>query len=106
MYVYKAYVFNVVDGDTIDAEVDLGFKVSTKQRLRLARVDTPERGQEGYNEAKDFTAQCVLNKEVIINTEKVSKWGYFVAEVVVEAKNLSDMLLETKLAKKYDGGKK
>lgn len=106
MYVYKGVVTYVVDGDTIDVEIDLGFKISTKQRLRLARIDTPERGQEGYQEAKDFVTNCVLNKEVLINTEKVSKFGYYLAEVIVQAKNLSDMLLDGKLARPYHGEKK
>jgi len=44
----------VVDGDTVDALVDLGFKIQTIQRLRLARVNTPERSQPAYTEAKEF----------------------------------------------------
>lgn len=41
-YLYKAKVLKVVDGDTLDCEVDLGFRVTTRQRFRLHRIDTPE----------------------------------------------------------------
>ena len=54
MYQYSATVYNVVDGDTIDVVVDLGFKITTKQRLRLNGIDTPEKGQPGFNEAKEW----------------------------------------------------
>jgi len=107
MYEYKAKIEHVVDGDTIDAVIDLGFKVSTRQRMRLARIDTPERGQDGYTEARVFVRDAVLEKLVKIRTEKVSKWGYYLAEIILDdGRNLSDALLEAGLAKPYDGGKK
>lgn len=106
MFEYKAKITNVVDGDTVDAIIDLGFKITSKQRLRVARIDTPERGENGYQEAKEFVQHCVLNKEVDIKSEKISKWGYYLAEVYIEGRNLSDMLIAANLAKSYDGGKK
>ena len=107
MYEYKATVENVVDGDTVDVAVDLGFKVSTRQRVRLARIDTPERSQPGYAAARDFVREAVLNKPVMLKTEKVSKWGYYLAEVTLEdGRNLSDTLVQAQLARYYDGGKK
>lgn len=41
-FVYKATITNIVDGDTVDAIVDLGFNVQTKIRFRLNGIDTPE----------------------------------------------------------------
>lgn len=107
MYEYKATVKNVVDGDTLDLMVDVGFKIYTKQRIRLARVDTPERGQPGYAAARDFVRDVALNKPVTLKTEKVSKWGYYLADVTLEdGRNLSDTLVQAQLAKPYDGGHK
>jgi len=106
MYEYKAIVTYVVDGDTVDVEIDLGFKIKVVQRLRLARIDTPERTQPGYAAARDFVREVTLNKTVTIKTEKVSKWGYYLADVVIDGHNVSDMLLAAKLALPYDGGKK
>ena len=42
MYIYKCKILNVVDGDTIDIELDLGFNIKMKERVRLIGVDTPE----------------------------------------------------------------
>jgi len=106
MYEYKAKIFNVVDGDTVDALIDLGFKVQTMQRLRLSRIDTPERGQPGYGAARDFVKELIEGKEVTIRTHKVSKWGYFLADVVIDGRDVADMLLTSGLAKAYDGGTK
>ena len=105
-YEYKAKVINVVDGDTIDALVDLGFKVQIMQRLRLTRVDTPERTQPGYAAARDFVRGLVEGKEVTITTHKVSKWGYFLADVVIDGRDVSDLLIVSNLGKSYNGGTK
>ena len=105
-YEYKAKVINVVDGDTIDALVDLGFKVQIMQRLRLARVDTPERTQPGYAAARDFVKGLLEGKEVTITTHKVSKWGYFLADVVIDGRDVSDLLIVSNLGKSYNGGTK
>lgn len=107
MYQYSATVENVVDGDTVDLAIDLGFKIITKQRVRLARVDTPERGQPGFAEAKEFVVAKTAEKNVTLHTEKVSKWGYYLAEITLaDGSNLSDALLAGGYGKPYDGGKK
>ena len=49
MYHYKAKAERVIDGDTLDVNIDLGFKITTVQRIRLARINTPET----YNVKKD-----------------------------------------------------
>ena len=106
MYEYRARVVNVVDGDTVDAVIDLGFKVAVSQRLRLDRIDTPERGQPGYLEAKTFVHDMLYDKEVALKTYKVSKWGYYLADIFLQGKSVSDALVSAGLAKTYDGGKK
>jgi len=107
MYEYRAKIEHVVDGDSVDAVIDVGFKTNIRQRLRLARIDTPERGQDGYAQARDFVTWAVLDKPVLVKTEKTSKWGYYLAEITLpDGRNLSDALLEEGLAKPYDGGKK
>lgn len=59
MYTYACKVVNVIDGDTIDIELDLGFEIKMKERVRLLDVDTPEVfGQKAVPEgtiASDFT---------------------------------------------------
>lgn len=106
MHEYPALVTNVVDGDTIDVVIDLGFKIQTKQRLRLARVDTPERNQPSFDEAKQFTESMIKNKTVIIRAEKVSKYGYYLADVSINGKDVANELIAAKMGRPYDGGKK
>lgn len=107
MFEYKSFVVNVVDGDTIDAQVDLGFKVFTNQRIRLAHIDTPERGQPGFAEAGNALREMLLNKSVVIRTQKISKWGYYLAEIKLpDGSDVAQKMVEGKFAKPYEGGKK
>lgn len=89
MYEYKATVDRVVDGDTVDFIVDLGFSVQMKIRGRLAGVDTPERGHPNFLTA---TAKCrdLLNQsidsfpyegKVIIRTDKTGKYGRWIVHI-------------------------
>lgn len=105
-YTFKARIFNVVDGDTVDAEIDLGFQLKIKQRLRLNGIDTPERGQVGYQEAKDALAKFVLDKEVLVTTYKTSKYGQYLAEIEFDNQNINLLMIEQKFAKSYFGGTK
>lgn len=105
-YVFNAVIYNVVDGDTVDAEIDLGFKIKTKQRLRLANIDTPERGQPGHEEAKTELSNMVLSRQVQVETYKTSKFGYFLADIMVDGMNVNGMLVAKGLAKQYTGGPK
>ncbi len=47
MYTYKAKLLRVVDGDTCDAQIDLGFDVSVKKRIRFAGINAPESRTRG-----------------------------------------------------------
>lgn len=96
LYIYKAKCTNVVDGDTIDVKIDLGFDTYSKRRVRLLDVDTPERGQENYKEATQFTTASVLGKEILIQTYKSDVFGRYLANVFYlndeEYRSLSDEL--------------
>ena len=93
MYEYKAKVDRVVDGDTVDFIVDLGFNVNIKIRTRLIGVDTPERGHEDWAKA---TSKCIellqtvgnpstapvnAGTQVIIRTNKTGKYGRWLVEI-------------------------
>lgn len=106
MFTYKAKVVNVVDGDTIDVIVDLGFSVSSKQRIRLAGIDTPERGQDGYTLASSKLTQLILDKEVELKTTKPSKYGYYLGEIYINGTYINNLMIELGLAKPYFGGTK
>lgn len=79
MYEYKAKVLRVIDGDTIELEIDLGFFVKIKITGRIAEVDTPERGDVEFQTAKAFLIKLLEdvtnNGEIIIKTKKTEKYG-------------------------------
>lgn len=74
MYEYNATIINVIDGDTFDLSVDLGFDVHKNMRVRLLEVDTPEkRGSEEKELGKICTAYAInhfLGEDVVIKSVK------------------------------------
>ena len=98
LYRYKATVTRVVDGDTLDLLIFLGFDIHVNRRVRLFGVDTPEvygvtKESEEYRKGKlasEFTTQwlAAVNNEVQIQTfkDKQGKYGRYIAVV----RNLND----------------
>ena len=58
-YKFNGQVIRVIDGDTFDALVDLGFHVITTQRFRMLGIDAPEKGQPGANEATAYLSSQI-----------------------------------------------
>jgi micrococcal nuclease len=86
MYEYRAKVDRVVDGDTVDFIVDLGFHINIKIRGRLIGVNTPERGEEDWAKATLMCKQLLagvsdLDDTVIIRTNKTGKYGRWLVEI-------------------------
>lgn len=94
MYEYNARVKRVVDGDTVDFVVDLGFSVNLKMRGRLLNVDTPERGHPDWATATNkcyrlLRSAAEINFEdtereelwVVIRTSKTGKYGRWLVEI-------------------------
>jgi len=103
MYVYQAEVLDWVDGDTVLVEIDLGFYVKRTERLRLARIDTPEmRDETPFQVRKAKHARmvakkfCPVGSTVTVETFKYKRDMYarYLAEVSFKGQNLSDYLLE------------
>lgn len=99
-YLYEAVVRRIVDGDTIDVIVDLGFGVYTNQRLRFARINAPEtRGktkQEGVLAAEELKMKLAIGMTVVIKTSKRGKYGRYLAEIYhsVSGENINDWMVE------------
>lgn len=93
LYTYKAIISSVYDGDTCTADIDLGFKFYHKGiKLRLKDIDTPELRGETLEEARrsrDYLRELVLDKEVIITTERDStgKYGRYIATLWIKNEN-------------------
>ena len=116
MYEYKIKeVVNIVDGDTVDIIIDLGFSLTKKERVRLAGIDTPEcrtrdleEKQMGL-EAKAFITRRLADGEpsgLRVKTEKDGKYGRMLGTLFVGSQNINEEMIERGYAWKYDGGKK
>lgn len=106
-YEYKATVVRWIDGDTVDLNVDLGFKITMAERFRLEGVDTPERGQPNHDEAWNFAKRLAPEgSQVLIQTSRPDKYGRWLANVTVGGATVNRALLDMGLAKLYFGGTK
>lgn len=101
MFEYKAKLIKVIDGDTIDLEVDLGFNIIVRERFRLARIDTPElRSGTDESKQKGLEAKNYLyglfqkyQDTCTAKTEKTEKYGRWLVEVQFPEGNASDLLV-------------
>jgi micrococcal nuclease len=107
MYQYKAKVLKVVDGDTFDAEVDLGFNMFARVRFRLKGFDTPEVHRPKNKEelerglaAKRLVESLILNKVVTLNTYKEAVYNRWEADCILPGGgSLKERLQDAGMAK-------
>src|SRR4051812_13826238 len=102
---FGGYVTRVIDGDTYEVELDLGFSISAKMPLRLAHVDAPEKNTEAGIAAKAFVTQFFdpLPCPVwVVSYKPHDKYGRYLAEVWVKDTSLGLTLVEEGLAKPYE----
>ena len=114
-YVVKK-VHKIVDGDTIDVDIDLGFNISYFQRVRLAGIDTPEsRTSDPYEknlgmESKEWLKKALEGQtKIIIKTEKPDsseKYGRILGWLYVNDVNLNLAMIDQGYAWGYMGDTK
>jgi micrococcal nuclease len=105
-----------VDGDTIDAFIDLGFKVVLKERIRLMGIDTPESRTRNKKEKSWGLAAKARLKELLkeykgeftltTKLQKKGKFGRVLGTILIDGKDANQLLIEEKLAIPYTGGNK
>ena len=115
---YVRKVENVVDGDTIDVLIDLGFDILFQSRVRLAGIDTPESRTKDLKEkslgleSKEYLKKALKDaKSVIIKTEKMDsseKYGRILGWVYVngDTESLNDKMINNGYAWGYMGDTK
>lgn len=119
MYEYRVKnVTKVVDGDTIDVDIDLGFNISYSQRVRLAGIDAPEsRTSDKFEkalgiESKDYLKNKLKDvKLIVIKTEKPNsseKYGRILGWLYIDGNTISvnDQMIEDGYAWGYLGNTK
>lgn len=111
MFQYKAVITNVVDGDTFDMDIDLGFNIHIHERVRLLDIDTPEKfGKEkGLGLlVKQYAGIRFLGKEVVINSEKADvaadtdSFGRWLVRVTVDNEDICDIYNSLGINKKFE----
>jgi len=124
-YVYRCRVTRVVDGDTVDVEVDLGFNMFSKDRVRLKGIDTPESRTRNKVEKKLGKASKARLKEMLagnlftttmgskknpifLHTSKdgKGKFGRILGTLWKDGANINDALIDEGHARPYEGGSK
>jgi len=116
MYEYNCTVTRVVDGDTIDVILDLGFSVLHKCRVRLYGIDTPESRTKNQDEkargklAAKYLKDSINNGTEIILRSKLKdskgKYGRVLGEIIVDNININQSMIEKYLAVQYTGQSK
>lgn len=118
MYEYRTKVVRVVDGDTVDVDIDLGFGVwLRKERVRLLGIDTPEsRTRDKIEKRYGLAAKAFLKKSLgttpILKTTKdgKGKFGRILGEFMVEfpegTVNINELLVDNHHAVAYHGQSK
>jgi len=121
-FIYRCTITRVVDGDTVDANVDLGFNLFTHDRIRLMGIDTPESRTRNLKEKalglaakarlKEILASAPKGKrgkrQVFLETTKKGKgkFGRILGTLHVNDQNVNELLVSENHARPYFGGRK
>jgi micrococcal nuclease len=118
-YIYRIRTISkVVDGDTIDADIDLGFDISLSKRIRLAGIDTPESRTTNVKEkamgleSKEWLKKTLEGaKDILIKTElpdSTEKYGRIIGHLFINGQetSLNNQMIAEGYALAYDGGTK
>ena len=117
MYQYKAIITKVIDGDTVDVDIDLGFEVWLRnQRIRLYGIDTPESRTSDKvekvfgNLAKDkILSFCPVGAKIVLQTkadDSRGKYGRILGELIVDDVNVNQYMIDNSYAVEYFGKSK
>ena len=113
MYEYRVKsVERVVDGDTVDVILDLGFGLFKKERVRIAGVDTPEKRTRNLKEKKlgydatEFAEKWFADGDIILRTEKDGKYGRMLGWAYKGEECFNHRLIDEGFAWPYLGGTK
>lgn len=119
MYEYRAKVLNVVDGDTVDVDIDLGFDIVLKnQRVRIIGIDAPEsrtrdKVEKLFGVAATNRVKELLRGDVVLRTQidrsgndATGKFGRILGDFIIGDKTLTEIMIEEGHGVSYHGGSK
>lgn len=110
---YKARVDRVVDGDTVDVFMALGFGVWKEERVRIVGIDTPECRTRDLDEKRmgmmakaRVVDMCQVGIEVVLRGTERGKYGRILADIIVDGVSVAETLIAERLAVAYRGQSK
>jgi len=104
---YHGQVTRVIDGDTFEVLIELGFGVTQKFSVRLDGIDTPEINTQKGRIAREYVKDLIENKSVIVTDEGSEKYGRARASIELpNGKDLAEFLIENNIGIEYHGEKK
>ena len=106
MYQYEAQVIKLIDGDTQDIFIDLGFKVGFNNRIRMIGIDTPEKWHPYGKVVRAYLQQELEGKKIFLDVTKKDKYGRYLGVVYLnknDEQSVNDKLIEINMAKAYHG---
>ncbi|NUS25039.1 MAG: thermonuclease family protein [Streptomyces sp.] len=110
MYEYAARATKVIDGDTLDLLVDVGFGIHVQQRVRLLGINCPEHGTIAGTDATAYTREWIQQHgpDLVVRTvkDRREKYGRLLAQVVAAGRILNNDLVTEGLAVDYQGGRR
>ena len=114
MCYYGVEILRVVDGDTVDVRIDLGFNVWHKCRVRLMGINAPEsRTRDLEEKARGLEAKAWLTQQfydavdpIELQSHGVGKYGRVLGEFYINGENINKLMVKVGHAVEYDGGKR
>ena len=109
MYTYNAKLIRIIDGDTIEAMVDLGFFTWKSVTIRLYGIDTPETRTKDLEEkarglaAKERLSQLLRDEEFELESLGIGKYGRCLGRLKIGELNINQTLLNEGHAREYYG---
>lgn len=108
LYNYRAIVERIVDGDTAEFTIDVGFKTYIRMNMRFAGIDAPEMNTDEGKAAKAWLIENMpIGHEVTLSVYKVAdKYGRYLAIIDYNGQNINEELIKSGHAVEYHGGKR
>ena len=116
IYNYGVKIDRVVDGDTLDVMIDLGFNTHIKRRIRMHGINAPESRTRDLEEkarglaSKERLIELLDEDNIVMKSHGKGKFGRVLGELFIKKENeyisVNDLLVKEGFAKEYFGGKR
>lgn len=101
-HIYRATIWRVVDGNTVDALIDLGFHITTTRRLRLVNTYAPD--GDSNSVAAMFLAERIEGKDVIVETDRGDAFDDWRVSIFYQDQNINKLMWSEGLAQPVNPG--